>query len=160
MCTPFLSAECGFLATQEESLVTHAREEGPYGASLERADNHGVSMYVDILSSAMDVWVEELTGDSLTQYALACRSRLATLGLRHGNPATVTLAAEIAYDRALIRLCETHGVDVAITNFAFAKSERARIESRLARIGVDLAATARAEDAGPPVPASPADQVP
>jgi hypothetical protein len=58
------------------------------------------------------------------------------------------LAAEIAYDRALIRMCEIHGIDVALTNFAYPKSERARIERMLALAGVDLAGLASATATG------------
>jgi hypothetical protein len=101
-------------------------------------------MYVDILSSAMDAWVEELTGDALIEYALVCRAQLLSSATRSGSMASRALASEIAYDRALIRLCETHEIEVAITNFAFPRSERARIERLLAVAGVDLAALARA----------------
>jgi hypothetical protein len=111
-------------------------------------------MYDDILSSAIDVWVEELTGDALIDYALACRAQMQASGSRRGSTAMRALAAEIAYDRALIRLCETLGIDVALTNFAYPKPERARIEGILALAGVDLAALARAMAAGsrPEVP--------
>ena len=106
-------------------------------------------MYVDILSSAMDAWVEELTGNALIEYALVCRAQLPSLPTPSGNTASRALAAEIAYDRALIRLCETHEIDVAITNFAFPESERVRIERLLAVAGVDLPALARAAAARP-----------
>ena len=104
-------------------------------------------MYVDILSSAMDAWVEELTGNALIEYALVCRAQLLSLPTPSGNTASRALAAEIAYDRALIRLCETHEIEVAITNFSFPKPERARIERLLAVAGVDLPALARARAA-------------
>ena len=46
-----------------------------------------MSMYVDILSSALDTWVDELTGTALVDYALVCRAEM--LGVsphqrRHG----------------------------------------------------------------------------
>ena len=118
-------------------------------ASRTEAHNHRVSMYVEILSSAMDTWVEQLTGDALVEYALTCRGLLLSPRDRRGMSAMSRLAAEIAYDRALIRLCETHGVDVAITNFAFPVSERTRIERLLASSGVDLAGSARIPEPSP-----------
>ena len=35
-----------------------------------------VSMYVDILSSALDQWVTDLSGPDLIEYALLCREEL------------------------------------------------------------------------------------
>ena len=36
----------------------------------------GVSMYVDILSSALDEWVTSLTGPDLIEYAVVCQRGL------------------------------------------------------------------------------------
>jgi hypothetical protein len=131
-----------------ERLVTSSGEESPYGADAREAQNLPVSMYVDILSSAIDTWVEQLSGDALIEYALTCRAQMLRSGASRGISATARLAAEIAYDRALIRLCETHGVEVAITNFAFPVSERARIERLLASSGVDFRKP-RTSESGP-----------
>jgi hypothetical protein len=102
-----------------------------------------MSMYVEILSSALDSWVEELSGTALVDYALCCRAEMLGSGPRHGDAAYSSLAVEIAYDRALIKLCETGGVVVEATSFAFPQQERARLERELAISGVDLAALAR-----------------
>ena len=103
----------------------------------------GMSMYVDILSSALDGWVEELTGSALVDYALACRAEMLAIGPHRGDTAYSLLALEIAYDRALIKLCETLDVPVVPTSFAYPRAERFRLEHELAVAGVDLPALAR-----------------
>jgi hypothetical protein len=55
------------------------------------------------------------------------------------------LAAEIAYDAALIRLCDDLGVSTGAADFANPLVERTRIEQVLADTrGLDLSALARA----------------
>jgi hypothetical protein len=102
-----------------------------------------MSMYVDILSSALDTWVDELTGAALVGYALCCRAEMLDARPHLGATAYSSLAAEIAYDRALIKLCESNDVAVTATNFTFPKQERVRLERELAIAGIDLAALAR-----------------
>lgn len=102
-----------------------------------------MSMYVDILASSLDSWVDELTGTALVDYALVCRAEMLGAGPHRGDTAYASLAAEIAYDRALIKLCETNGVAVQATSFDFPRQERARLERELAVAGIDLAALAR-----------------
>ncbi len=70
-------------------------------------------MYVEILSSALDQWVTDLTGSDLIEYALICREELRAVSPPHGGSAYTALAAEIAYDRALIALCTERGIDAA-----------------------------------------------
>ena len=101
-----------------------------------------VSMYVDILSSALDTWVDELSGRALIDYALSCRAEVLAVG-PHRDTAYSTLAAQVAYDRVLIKLCETNGVPVMAASFAYPREERTRLEAELAIAGVDLAALAR-----------------
>ena len=60
------------------------------------------------------------------------------------------LAAEIAYDRALVCLAAQCGIDVTPTNFVHPRIERERLELELVRRGVDLEVPDRrpnAEDA-------------
>ena len=102
-----------------------------------------MSMYVDILSSALDIWVDELAGPALIDYAMSCRAEMLGAGPHCGATAYSSLAAEIAYDRALIKLCETIGVTVMATSFAYPREERARLERSLANSGIDLPALAR-----------------
>ena len=102
-----------------------------------------MSMYLDILSSALDGWVDELTGSALIDESLALRVEM--LGNRNHRSASANeaLAAEVAYDRALISLCAEHDIEVVLSDFADPQAERARLERKLARSGVDLFALAR-----------------
>jgi hypothetical protein len=95
-------------------------------------------MYSQILSSALDNWVDEPTGDALIDYALACRTEMLTPRGYHGESSLSSLAAEVAYDRALLKLCETHGIDVVDLDFLHPEVERARLEEALATAGLDL----------------------
>lgn len=97
-----------------------------------------VSMYVDILSSALDDWVAVLGGRELIEYALMCRDELRAVGPPEGGSAYTALAAEIAYDRALIALCTERGIDAHATSFAYPRAERHRIEMVLKQDGLDL----------------------
>ena len=99
----------------------------------------GVSMYVDILSSALDDWVTDLAGHDLVSYAVLCRQEMRSVAPR-GVSAYSALASEIAYDRALIALCTERGIDAHATSFNYPSSERRRLEVLLAQDGVDLEA--------------------
>jgi len=102
-----------------------------------------MSMYVDILSSALDSWIDELTGFALVDYVLDRRAEMLRTGPHNGYTAYSSLAADVAYDRALIKLCELNYVTVTPTSFAFPSRERARLERELAAAGIDLARLAR-----------------
>ena len=90
------------------------------------AHNRTVSMYVEVLSGAIDRWVTELSGDDLIDYVLSCRAALPAQDLGAGVWSEVTLVAEVAYDRALINLAAEFGIDVTPTNFAHPRIERFR----------------------------------
>ena len=62
----------------------------------------------------------------------------AACGENLGRIAYSALAAEVAYDRALIALCTERGIDAHATSFAYPGVERRRIEMLLALDGVDL----------------------
>lgn len=100
-------------------------------------------MYVDLLSSALEEWEDDLSGEALVDYAMTCRNEMLTTVPRRGKSAYVALAAEIAYDRALIKLCAAYGIDAVPADFAHPGDERAQLEQALADAGVDLAALAR-----------------
>jgi hypothetical protein len=101
-----------------------------------------VSMYVDILSSALDQWVTDLAGFDLIDYALLCRQELRAVSpTDRGSVSTsayTALAAEIAYDRALIALCTERGIYAHATSFTYPMGERRRIEAVLRQAGLDL----------------------
>jgi hypothetical protein len=98
-----------------------------------------VNMYAHILSSALNDWVDELTGDALVDYALVCRTEMRRPPQYQGETALIALAAEVAYDRALIKLCEAHGIGVVDLSFLHPRQERARLEAALVAAGIDLA---------------------
>jgi hypothetical protein len=102
-----------------------------------------MSMYVDLLSSALDGWVEDLTGSALVDYALSCRADVLRVDPRQQDTAYSSLSSEVAYDRVLIKLCHANGVPVVPKNFVYPKAERARLERQLASSGLDLADLAR-----------------
>ncbi len=95
-------------------------------------------MYSLILSSALDDWVDELTGDALIDYALVCRSEMLQPRGYQGESVLTSLAAEVAYDRALLKLCEAHGINVVDLSFLQPLEDRARLEAALAVARLDL----------------------
>jgi hypothetical protein len=102
-----------------------------------------MSMYVDLLTSALEGTQEELSGDALVDYALTCRSDMLASGSHQGSSAYSALANEIAYDRALLKLCAARDIAVVAANFSFPTRERNRLEVELAQAGLDLAALSR-----------------
>ena len=98
-------------------------------------------MYTHLLSSVFEDWVEGLSGPDLVDYALLCRAEM--LAPRAAESACIALAAEITYDRALIKLCASRHIEVNVMGFARPRHERERLERELALAGIDLAALAR-----------------
>jgi hypothetical protein len=102
-------------------------------------------MYVDFLSDALRVWDRDLATDALVDHVVDSRARLLSAQLGRGQSAYELLAAEIAYDRALIRLCNEVGIATSATSFAVPMTERRRIERALVeRYGLDLHTLSRA----------------
>jgi hypothetical protein len=95
-----------------------------------------VSMYVTILSGALDDWVDQLTVSELIDYTLLCRDAVARPDDHDRTSSEDALAAEIAYDRALIRLCERHGINVDRTAFMHPREARLFLEACLSAAGV------------------------
>jgi hypothetical protein len=111
-------------------------------------------MYVKLLCGALEEWDEETSEEDLFEYTLICRAALPAHALGSGGWTQASLAAEVAYDRALICLAAVHGVDVHPRRFAHPGIERLRLESALARQGFDLERGARPPERRPP-PKSP-----
>ena len=95
-------------------------------------------MYVSLLSGALDLWDTDLDDGALLEYVRNCRAELPARDLGAGVMSGRALAAEIAYDRALVCLAAQCGIDVAPTNFVHPRIERDRLELELVRRGVDL----------------------
>jgi hypothetical protein len=100
-------------------------------------------MYTHLLASVFDDWVDELTGSALVDYALVCRDEMLASALHRRGSASLALAAEVSYDRALIKLCIANGVEVNGLGFSHPARERERLEQELTAVGIDLAALAR-----------------
>ncbi|HUY16764.1 MAG TPA: hypothetical protein VMV11_04285 [Acidimicrobiales bacterium] len=96
------------------------------------------SMYADLLSDALDNWNGELSADTLFDHVLECRIEMLSARPSTGDDAYLTLAKEIAYDRALIKLCATHGIAAKAVDFAHPGEERSRLERSLSDHGVNL----------------------
>lgn len=106
-------------------------------------------MYTHLLSSVFDDWVDALSGETLIDYALVCRAEtLAPLShdAQGSTSAYIALGAEVAYDRALIKLCEANGIEVSADGFSHPAAERNRLERELATCGIDLADLAHRRD--------------
>jgi hypothetical protein len=102
-----------------------------------------MSMYVELLTSALDEPLVPLDGDALVDQVLTCRAELLALGSHHGKSAYAALAVEVAYDRALLQLAAASGIAAASARFMHPKEERQRLERELAAAGVDLVALAQ-----------------
>jgi hypothetical protein len=107
------------------------------------ADRHteDVSMYVTLLSGALDLFDPLLDDDALLDHVRQCRAALPAHDLGAGVWSETAVVVEIAYDRSLVCLAARRGIDVTPTNFVHPKIERERLEFELKRRGVDLGAT-------------------
>jgi hypothetical protein len=101
-------------------------------------------MYVDVLSDAVRASDGGLTGQALVDIVVDARVRMLSSRLGSAPSAYDLLAADIAYDVSLIRLCDDIGVATGVAEFANPLSERNRIEHVLAEsCGLDLYALSR-----------------
>jgi len=110
-------------------------------------------MYVDMLSEAVGAWRGAVSHQGLVDHALECRVRMLATGTAHGATAYQALAAELAYDRALILLCGDAGIETSPRSFDQPRTERNRVERALAKwASIDLIALSceRHEYAGTP----------
>jgi hypothetical protein len=100
--------------------------------------NTSASMYADLLTNALASWDGELNAGALFDHVLACRIEMLSATPSPGDDAYLTLAKEIAYDRALIKLCAAHGIVARAVDFAHPGEERSRLERALSDHGVNL----------------------
>jgi hypothetical protein len=116
-----------------------------FGGPLESGGQKGgsASMYADLLSNAIDSWQGELSGGALFDHVLACRIEMLASAPAQGENAYLSLAKEVAYDRALIRLCASHGITANAVDFAHPNVERSRLERALVDHGINLTDLAR-----------------
>jgi hypothetical protein len=97
-------------------------------------------MYVEVLLGALETWVADLSEDDLLDHVLACLLALPSSVHGADRAADAALAAEIAYDRALIKLAAANDIEVEAGRFLQPRAERHRLEMGLSRKGIDLKA--------------------
>ena len=105
----------------------------------------GMSIYADIVTNRLSTWIDTASGDRLIDYTLACRAEMFAARRTAAADPLALLAAEIAYDRALMRLCAERGIEIEASDFASPRTTRLVLENELYRVGVDLHAIARHE---------------
>lgn len=98
-----------------------------------------MSMYVELLTKALAEWPSELRGESLVEYTRNCRREMLRTASRRQKGAYAALAAEVAYDRALVKLCLDLDLVVGPQDFTHPETERAELEHLLAERGLNLA---------------------
>jgi hypothetical protein len=101
-----------------------------------------MNVYADILSSVLNDWVDELSGDALVEFTRLCRVQMVDSSPTRDGASTA-LAAELSYDRALIKVCQAHGIEVMPMRFSHPSDERARLEGELVAMDIDLRASSR-----------------
>jgi hypothetical protein len=100
-------------------------------------------MYVQLLTDALDEWVVASDRYDVVAHAVTCRTQMLLTSPRNGEPAYRALAAQISYDRSLIKLCEIFDIATTADNFSHPVAERYRLERELSRAGLDLAELSR-----------------
>ena len=100
-------------------------------------------MYVRLLSASLEDWTDELTIEELIDHVLACRNEMLETLSGERDTVYALLGAEVAYDRALIKLCAVLNIEGDVVSFTSPKQERHRVEAALAKCGVDLASLSR-----------------
>ncbi len=103
----------------------------------------GSSMYTELLYSALDAWVDSPDEAVLIDHVVKCRNEMLIAIPHRDENAYSALAAEVSYDRALIKLCEANGIEASAANFTNPSEERRRLEKALAGAGINLTALAR-----------------
>jgi hypothetical protein len=101
-------------------------------------------MYVQLLTEALDEWVLASDRHDVVAHAVACRTQMLLASPRSGEPVYRALAAQVSYDRSIIKLCEIFDIATSVDNFASPITERRRLEQELALAGLDLAELSRA----------------
>jgi hypothetical protein len=101
-------------------------------------------MYVQLLTDALEGWVLASDRYDVVAHAVECRTHMLLASPRKGEPAFRALAAQVSYDRSLIKLCEIFGIATSPDRFSDALTERRRLERELVHAGLDLNKMSRA----------------
>ena len=98
-----------------------------------------VVMYVDLLTRALGTDEASFrSNDSLLANLVDSRARLRGVDGGSTSSAAESLARELSYDGALIRMCEALSVPASAARFSNPTQERQRLELELAALGVAL----------------------
>ena len=89
-------------------------------------------MYVETIATALDEWVDGADQIDLVQHALTCRTAMLHSSRDATTNAYNALAAEVSYDRSLIKLSESLGIAAGVSNFSHPIEARRRSEAALA----------------------------
>jgi hypothetical protein len=96
-------------------------------------------MYVDLLTRALGTGEASIrSNDLLLANLVDSRARLRDVDGGSTNSAAESLARELSYDGALIRMCEALSVPASAARFSNPPQERQRLELELAALGVSL----------------------
>jgi hypothetical protein len=109
----------------------------------------GASMYVDLLRRALASDDGELDSATFLDHVVACRLAMLTSARAPDVSAYHTLATDVAYDSALLRLCHALALATNVSNFTQPSSERHRLERALSAIGIDLTERSRQRQLDP-----------
>lgn len=96
------------------------------------------SMYTQLLQVVWEEAQSDGAAEELLKAAVTRRRALDVAESAHGQAVEKALAANLAYDVALLRLCAAHGVDVDPLRFSRPLVERRLLETELTRRGVEL----------------------
>ena len=112
----------------------------------ERLPTMPMSMYSELLAVSLAI-DEEAAGEHLTSSAseewlmeelLLARRHRQQAGRSGRADTSSRVAAELEYDRALVRLCRVHAIDSGPERFSRPLRERRRLEEALEALGVDV----------------------
>ena len=129
----------------DEAVDVPTRDDIEKFEEVRRGRIVSTSMYADLLTNALANMDGAWRADDLFDHVLACRIEMLSSSSLPGDDAYLTLAKEIAYDRALIRLCVTHGVEARAVDFAHPGEERRRLERALIDRGVNFTELSRGD---------------
>lgn len=97
-----------------------------------------MSIYSEILIAAMEGRDPDLADNALLDHALSCRAALHSGHEGTEGRVDTRLAAELAYDRALIWLAHSLGIDATARDFSRPRIARQRLERALTDKGIDV----------------------
>ncbi len=114
----------------------------PYASPARDATLRFVDMYTHLLTMALgNSSDDDVVGVDLLTAARTSRARLPAREHGSGVTACDHLAAEVRYDRSLVRLASTVGITTSASRFSPASAERQRLEQELAARGIVLRPT-------------------